>query len=249
MIAELEGVDAVDNSHSLWSHIQTMYELDIFAEPDEAEEQDGVHVLTAHRSKGLEFDSVILFDMTEGSFPAGRKGEALTLPQHMTETPDNLSLAHYAEERRLCYVALTRARKNLIVTYSPNHGGKRMRKPSRFLYEAFGPDLDIQPLAGIGLPASIEKFGRGLNQSPGVTLAYPEVDGWIQLTPNQVSDYLMDPGMFYLRSVLKFPSRPHHRLTYGTALHAVFEVYFQERRKGKTAPLKRLLKVLEEHWK
>ncbi len=248
MIAELEGVDAVDNSHSLWSHIQTMYELDVFAEPDETEAQDGVHVLTAHRSKGLEFDSVILFDMTEGSFPAGRRGESLTLPQHMTETPDNLSLAHYAEERRLCYVAMTRARKNLIVTYSPDHGGKRMRKPSRFLYEAFGPDLDLKPVAGTGVPASIEKFGRGLNQTPGMTVTYPEVDGWIQLTPNQVSDYLMDPGMFYLRSVLKFPSRPHHRLTYGTALHAVFEVYFKDRQSGRTASLKRLLKVLEEHW-
>lgn len=248
MVSELEGVDAVDNSHAFWLHIQTMYELDIFAEPDETEAQDGIQVLTAHRAKGLEFDTVIIFDMTEGSFPSARRGETLLLPQHISQTPDNLMLSHYAEERRLCYVALTRARKELNITYSLDHGGKRARKPSRFLYEAFGLDLDLPAQGKAGLPASIEKFGKPIKSDPTSNLIYPEIDGWIELTPNQAADYLKDPGMFYLRSVLRFPSRPHHRLTYGTALHAAFEVYFRGLQTGQHITLQRMLRVLEEHW-
>ncbi len=77
---------------------------------------------TAHATKGLEFDHVVVTGMEVGRFPSARAvGEA--------EDPDRA----YEEERRLAYVAWTRARRSLTLLYDP-------AVPSPFLLEAFGPD-------------------------------------------------------------------------------------------------------------
>ncbi len=93
---------------------------------DTREEEDGpsparVTLLTLHAAKGLEFKTVFLVGMEEGFLPhGGMQGE-----------PQNLE-----EERRLCYVGLTRAREELILTRAATRlrrGREVPRTPSRFL--------------------------------------------------------------------------------------------------------------------
>lgn len=69
--------------------------------PKEEEQAEGVYLLTMHASKGLEFDDVYLLDVNKGKVPKGAK----------------LSAEELEEERRLFYVAMTRARKNLYIFY------------------------------------------------------------------------------------------------------------------------------------
>jgi superfamily I DNA/RNA helicase len=76
---------------------------------------------TAHSTKGLEFDHVAVIDMDEGSFPSQRSLDDALDPARALE-----------EERRLAYVAWTRARRSLTLVYDPAN-------PSRFLGEAFDP--------------------------------------------------------------------------------------------------------------
>ncbi|MGH7493537.1 MAG: ATP-dependent helicase [bacterium] len=97
------------------------------------EKNDRAIFLTMHSAKGLEFPYVYIFGMNEGQFPSARALESGTIE----------------EERRLCYVALTRAQKELTVSFST----RRMRykeilemQPSRFLQE-IPPDLLERPLA------------------------------------------------------------------------------------------------------
>ena len=78
---------------------------------------------TAHATKGLEFDHVAVIGMSEGRFPSPRSLADATDPERALE-----------EERRLAYVAWTRARRTLTLVYEPS-------APSRFLIEAFGPDV------------------------------------------------------------------------------------------------------------
>ena len=86
---------------------------------------------TAHATKGLEFDHVVVTGMEAGRFPSARAvGEA-----------EDTARA-YEEERRLAYVAWTRARRSLTLLYDP-------AVPSPFLLEAFSPDE-----LGLGPPAS-----------------------------------------------------------------------------------------------
>ena len=77
---------------------------------------------TAHATKGLEFDHVAVMGLDVGRFPSGRALADAPDPQRALE-----------EERRLAYVAWTRARRSLTLAYDPDH-------PSRFLLEAFDPD-------------------------------------------------------------------------------------------------------------
>jgi superfamily I DNA/RNA helicase len=84
---------------------------------------------TAHATKGLEFDHVVVVGMEEGRFPSARSVQDAADPARALE-----------EERRLAYVAWTRARRTLTLLYDP-------LIPSPFLLEAFSPDE-------LGLPAA-----------------------------------------------------------------------------------------------
>ena len=85
--------------------------------------QDGVTLMTLHAAKGLEFDVVFIAGLEEGLFPHVR---SFTNPSELEE------------ERRLCYVGITRAKKKLHLSFAENrkmYGGLADRIPSRFIAE------------------------------------------------------------------------------------------------------------------
>ena len=87
------------------------------------ESGDRVNLMTLHAAKGLEFPAVFLCGMEEGLFPHSRS----------SEDPTRLE-----EERRLCYVGMTRAKRKLVMSYAESrrlHGADRYSTPSRFLRE------------------------------------------------------------------------------------------------------------------
>jgi DNA helicase-2/ATP-dependent DNA helicase PcrA len=81
------------------------------------ESEDKVLVLTAHQAKGLEFDTVFIAGATDRQFPS----------------PRSVREGRVAEEHRLFYVAMTRARSRLIISYPTQNGDGRTQEPSRFL--------------------------------------------------------------------------------------------------------------------
>lgn len=93
---------------------------------DEDEDADRVKLMTIHASKGLEFPAVFVTGMTEGIFPSSR-------------TIEERKEAGLEEERRLCFVAITRAMEHLYLTESEGHTsdskGSSVKRPSRFLYD------------------------------------------------------------------------------------------------------------------
>ncbi len=89
-----------------------------------AEDEDKVTLMTVHSAKGLEFPTVFMIGMEEGVFPSYRS---------IDESPEALD-----EERRLCYVAITRAMKKLYITNTEErmlYGKTTRNQPSRFLGE------------------------------------------------------------------------------------------------------------------
>ena len=131
---------------------------------DRAPEGEAVRILTAHRSKGLEWDLVVVAGVQEGTWPDLRMRSSLLGMDELVDAvddqagsgPPGASDAAAAalvsklldEERRLFYVAATRARHALVVTAA---GGEDSEdRPSRFLSELAGDEVEIEPVASAG---------------------------------------------------------------------------------------------------
>ena len=148
---------------------------------ERAVRDDCVRVLTAHRSKGLEWDVVVVAGVQEESWPdlrlrgsvlgagelaeAARPGEASSRGQGADVDAAMLASKLLAEERRLFYVAVTRARRRLVVTAA---GGEDTDlRPSRFLTELAGDDVPIERVGGghgahrwLSMPALVADLRR-----------------------------------------------------------------------------------------
>jgi len=198
-----------------------------------------VNVLSVHRSKGLEWQTVYIVDCTEGSFPLSAFGSSLRLPLELQANPSDAD-EHLAEERRLMYVAITRAQQEVILTYADRHGAGAARKPSRFLCELSGQET-VQAARDEAAQTSLELFAP--RATPG-TIKLPESiahDGRIYLSVSKIETWLRCPQDFYYRYVLNMPLPPAPQLAYGSLVHAVIEKIHKGRQTGHAPTLQALI--------
>lgn len=208
-----------------------------------------VNVMTVHKSKGLEWDTVYIPDCTEMSFPSKNQPRGLSLPDELKANSTSPADEHYAEERRLMYVAITRARKNLTISFSEHGKSLAVRKPSRFIDEMFGN----------GTADSISKTSIGDQQQslldlPVATKQEISVPGNIYdgslvlLSVSQAACLLECPQNFYYKYVLRAPEDPSPRTAYGTQLHGLFQAINEGIRDNKLDPLNAYLNDLKVGW-
>ena len=118
--------------------------------------EDCVQLMTLHSAKGLEFPLVFICGVEEGLFPH----------QMSIEEPGRLE-----EERRLCYVGITRAERELYLTYAESrrlHGSESYPRPSRFLSEIPAELLqEVRPRAHVTRPAAVAHYGGVAEPAPG----------------------------------------------------------------------------------
>jgi DNA helicase-2/ATP-dependent DNA helicase PcrA len=215
------------------------------AGPDEG---DAVHVLTYHKAKGLEFPVVFMVGLVEDRFPSRGRADRLQLPPALgsgTATGD----AHLAEERRLFYVGMTRAREALVLSWARDYGGRRTRRMSQFVLEA----LDLPPAAPVETlrPSASEQLARHERAAAPATLvtARPRLgDRPLSLSFYQVNDYLDCPAKYRYAHVIRIPTPPSHQLVYGRALHAAVQAFHRRQMAGVPMSLEQLLAELDASW-
>jgi len=139
-----------------------MEEIALLADIDRFDpDADAVTLMTMHSAKGLEFDHVFLCGIEEGLFPSYRS----------MESEDEIE-----EERRLCYVAMTRAKKNLTLTCAKRrliYGQTSYAKPSRFTAEI--PEEHLETIAPRVSPASLYEPRRAAKTPIGASFPKPSV--------------------------------------------------------------------------
>ncbi len=96
---------------------------------------DTVRIMTIHGAKGLEFKYVFIPNLVDKRFPTIERKEPIEIPQKLIKEILPKGDIHLQEERRLFYVAMTRAKKGLFFSSADDYGGSRKKKPSRFLEE------------------------------------------------------------------------------------------------------------------
>ncbi len=186
-------------------------------------DSDTVKIMTVHGAKGLEFRYVFMVNLVDKKFPTIARSEKIAIPdalvrEKLTETAD----AHLEEERRLFYVAATRAKDELYLTGAKDYGGAREKKPSRFISE-MGLASEIVPELTL---SEKNEFLRDLHYLNARELAsaeksaaekYPLPD---KFSFSQLAAYSTCPLQYKYAFILKVPaSTDKASLIFGRVLH------------------------------
>ncbi|HET8776389.1 MAG TPA: ATP-dependent DNA helicase, partial [Candidatus Limnocylindria bacterium] len=217
------------------------------AEPDEG---DAVHVLTYHKAKGLEFNVVFLVGLVSDRFPGWERRDGLEMPDELLRDAPSAGADHHtAEERRLFYVGMTRAREELVLTWARDYGGRRSRSVSQFVIEA----LDLPPAtpAETVRPAVMEQLARhaGSPVEPAATAPRRTLgDRPLVLSYGQIHDYLDCPARYRYGHVVRIPTPVSHQMVYGRALHAAAQAFHRRQLAGRPMTIEELHAALDANW-
>ena len=170
----------------------------------------GVSVMTAHHSKGMEFAYVIVAGATEEKWFSKRADELSLL--HDTDDDED-------ETRRLLYVALTRAQKEVCLTYATANEDARSRSPIRYL-----ADIAEHVDEGTRLSAPLERVAH-VPQMLMDTDFLKERFLARGFSPTGFNNYKKSPWLYLFRTLLQIPDAPNNAMQYGTAIHAGLRRY------------------------
>ncbi|HMS92084.1 MAG TPA: UvrD-helicase domain-containing protein [Candidatus Saccharibacteria bacterium] len=252
IIGEFEQVNRFDpHIYALWQHLSAIEDsgAEITVQPSPLD-INAVRIMTIHKAKGLEFEAVFIPDMTEQNFPSRKRTDRIRMPEGLIENKKDESIEwNIHEERRLLYVAITRAKKYLYLTYSYDHGKKRLKKPSRFLQELKGTILDKPSIDKVNNISTIQSFSSLPKERIDPLRRFISEDGWLHISTNQLANYLRSPKEFWYFDVLNLPKGPFHTLVYGSAIHSALEFFYNSMLSNSSIGIEDVLQLYENSWK
>jgi len=235
----------------------------------EPEVEDAVQLMTVHSAKGLEFEHVFVMRLSHRSFPSDKRRPVLEFPPELMKEARPEGDFHVQEERRLFYVALTRARQQLALTAVV--GAKT--KASLFLEDFLSnPQIrarDIEELAPkIQLPDERLTVG-GVPADPAwpplidpsrqdarawsrialwATGYRPPVPEPLELSASAIDTYLTCPLKYLFERGWGLRGKPAAALTFGNLMHRTIQEFTSGLRKGIPMPIEELEAIYRREW-
>ncbi|MDP2917928.1 MAG: 3'-5' exonuclease, partial [bacterium] len=194
---------------------------------------EAVKIMTIHKAKGLEFPYVFIVGMVDKRFPSLNRRDPIEIPDLLVKEILPSGDVHLQEERRLFYVACTRAREGLFFTSAEDYGGSRRKKLSRFLIES-------------GLTKQLEKEvlrlpTRALDQiretRPKVmTGEKAEFKIPRHFSFSQFVAFSKCPLQYKFQFAIRIPKRGHYTFSFGQTMHKVmYDLFHLLQNKEKIA--------------
>lgn len=209
------------------------------------ESENAVRLVTVHGAKGLEFPHVFILRANSNSFPCSYKETMVAFPRELRDA-DSVTEAddkalHDQEERRLFYVAMTRARDSLYI-YSRQGKGKANKNPDGYMRELIEDKSLARWLSAMparGAQTSLDIFAETsvaypVESQTSLWFELPVLDGLqSRLSASAVDTYERCGLQFKLDRDWRLAARPAAAMQYGAAIHRVLKTYFDSVNLGR----------------
>lgn len=215
--------------------------------------KNSVRLMTAHKSKGLEFDWVYIINAFDGHWGNSKKRpQLIKLPWNYLGVKLQVDFDEIEDERRLFYVCLTRARKGVIISYSLLGLEGKEQIPTQFvdeIAEEFKERLNVQafeteflnhkeiifkPSIHIGQDIQSKEFIRELFLERG-------------LSATALNNYLECPWKYFYKNLLQLPDHKSPNMVYGSAIHQTLNTYIQALKKRQQPNAQFLVETFDKY--
>lgn len=233
-ILRSERVSGKQSIDSILATLATMQEHGLTIQRgSEQTTQDRLSICTVHKAKGREWEQVFIPMLVDKNWGNPRSQSGIPLPDGVLTTP---TIAHdiNEDERRLLYVALTRAKHAVTLSYATSDtvsGKQKDLLPSQFI-EELPSDLIQNEILTLTEDETAQIQTTILTPQP--KRAWKDAQrSWLQeivnnidLSVSNLNTYLRSPQEFYERVLLRVPQVTESHLAYGTAIHHALELHF-----------------------
>ncbi len=185
---------------------------------------EAVSIMTVHGAKGLEFKYVFIPNLVDKRFPTIERKEPIALPDKLIKDILPEGDAHIQEERRLLYVAITRARSGLFLSGAKDYGGVREKKPSQFLYE-LGMVSNQNQTNKKDTKKTVSKVNK--NSSSNSPVRSYELQLPKTFSYSQISSFLACPLQYKFAYILKIPVKGKYTFSFGSTIHQTLQRFFE----------------------
>ena len=230
---------------------------------------DAVRLMTVHAAKGLEFPHVFLLRVNPRAFPAGERPRVFEFPERLMKEELPEGDFHIQEERRLFYVALTRAKDRLTVSMITDKRGRISPFIEDMLMEPGIKRKDILQIAP-KLPEALRKDEKKKAHatedaslfpvSAGLPKIFSQIADWaeefhprspepLSLSPSAVENYRKCPQRYLFGYLWSLKEGPKASLSFGSIMHTTIKRFLGELRKGNKLPFEDVQRIFEMEWR
>lgn len=208
-----------------------------------------IRIMTAHRAKGMEFGEVYIVRGIEGRWGNRFHREALPLiPRVYSFFNASFSRDQNEDERNIFYVAVTRAKHHLTITYPKNTEEGKIALPSQFINEIKKELIHFshseKTIENIGENFSLtqEKLKNNIEEKEFISRMFSERE----FSVTALNNYLECPWKYFYLNLFRFPQKKEFPQMYGSAIHAALRDFFNDIKHGREKK-KTLISAFELH--
>ena len=222
-------------------HLSRIREHGILTKAGNSNHKDGIRLMTAHRAKGLEFDSVYIIGVYDGHWGNKTQRNYFNIPM-----VSGISGASIDDERRLFYVALTRARKSVIITYSKENSEGREQLKAQFIEEI---DEKLKSFHTHDEKIAIQDHFHKISDNKKDTIDNKKylqnlfLDRGLSVT--HLNNYLKCPWEYFFVNLIRIPKVQSKHQIYGTAVHSTLKTFFDKYKIEEDMKKEELLSLFE----